>query len=219
MALQTNILSYYKMDGNSNDSLGLKNGTDTSVSYANANGKINNGGSFTSGSSSKVSISQSPNSGASAWTVTGWIKTASTTVNGRTFVSFGTTTTNQGFSIYLDASHHLHANPWGGGNQVSGTTVMDDGNFHHFAVVYTGSLTTIYSDGGDANSSGAFSLNLVGSQTYFGAELDLSVFLTCSLDEIGFWQRALTATEISTLYNGGTGISYPFNSGFFLTPR
>jgi hypothetical protein len=30
------------------------------------------------------------------------------------------------------------------------------------------------------------------------------------MDEIGIWSRALTLTERTTLYNGGTGLTYPF---------
>jgi hypothetical protein len=28
------------------------------------------------------------------------------------------------------------------------------------------------------------------------------------IDEIGIWDRALTASEVSTLYNGGVGLGY-----------
>lgn len=44
MALDTNLVSYYKLDSNSNDSVGSNNGTDTSVSYV--AGKIGNAGSY-----------------------------------------------------------------------------------------------------------------------------------------------------------------------------
>ncbi len=32
------------------------------------------------------------------------------------------------------------------------------------------------------------------------------------LDEVGFWKRALTGTEIAQLYNSGAGLAYPFTS-------
>lgn len=32
------------------------------------------------------------------------------------------------------------------------------------------------------------------------------------IDEIGYWSRALSDSEITTLYNGGTGLTYPFPS-------
>lgn len=30
------------------------------------------------------------------------------------------------------------------------------------------------------------------------------------IDEVGFWKRALTSTERASLYNGGSGLTYPF---------
>ena len=39
MSITTPVL-YYKLDGNSNDSIGSNNGTDTSITYSVANGKI-----------------------------------------------------------------------------------------------------------------------------------------------------------------------------------
>ena len=34
--------------------------------------------------------------------------------------------------------------------------------------------------------------------------------LSANLDEFGIWNRALSNTEITDLFNGGTGLSYPF---------
>lgn len=34
--------------------------------------------------------------------------------------------------------------------------------------------------------------------------------ITVDVDEFGLWNRTLTAAEASTLYNSGTGLSYPF---------
>jgi hypothetical protein len=30
------------------------------------------------------------------------------------------------------------------------------------------------------------------------------------IDEVGIWKRALSASEITTLYNSGSGTTYPF---------
>jgi hypothetical protein len=30
------------------------------------------------------------------------------------------------------------------------------------------------------------------------------------IDEVGIWSRVLTAAEIAILYNGGSGITFPF---------
>ena len=56
MALTDNLVSYYKLDGNSTDIVGAKNGTDTSITYSIDNGKIVQGAGF-NGSSSKIDVS------------------------------------------------------------------------------------------------------------------------------------------------------------------
>ena len=37
-----------------------------------------------------------------------------------------------------------------------------------------------------------------------------SILTDGRVDEVGLWQRVLTPLEVSTLYNGGAGLSYPF---------
>lgn len=41
---------------------------------------------------------------------------------------------------------------------------------------------------------------------YLGSNLYLDTFLKGSIDELGFWQRVLTDTEISQLWNSGSGL-------------
>lgn len=69
MAIPTPI-AYYKLDANSNDSVGSNNGTDTSVSYASA-GIISNAGDY-NGTTSRTALSAfSALTG--DWTVAFWI--------------------------------------------------------------------------------------------------------------------------------------------------
>lgn len=35
-------------------------------------------------------------------------------------------------------------------------------------------------------------------------------YFTGDVDEVGIWSRALTSAEVTTLYNGGNGLTYPF---------
>lgn len=78
MAITDNLVSYYKLDSNSNDSIGSNNGTDTSVSYV--AGKIGNAGSF-NGSTSYINIPDSTTLSFTnkicTWNF--WFKTSSTT--------------------------------------------------------------------------------------------------------------------------------------------
>lgn len=39
------------------------------------------------------------------------------------------------------------------------------------------------------------------------------------IDEVGLWSRALTADEVSELYNSGSGLTYPFTATSTFTPK
>jgi Concanavalin A-like lectin/glucanases superfamily len=47
---------------------------------------------------------------------------------------------------------------------------------------------------------------------YIGGDTGGAAFYGC-IDEVGYWNRVLTAAEIAQLYNGGIGLSYPFYQG------
>ena len=51
--LTDNLISYWKLDGNSNDAAGSNNGTDTDITYSSGNGKIGQGAGF-NGTTSKI---------------------------------------------------------------------------------------------------------------------------------------------------------------------
>ena len=86
-----------------------------------------------------------------------------------------------------------------------------DGEWHHFALTYNGTGFTLYVDG---------VRNISGNQDYpvfappnrllFGAGERSSGIVDYGkimADEWGFWNRTLTDSEISLLYNGGAGIT------------
>ena len=46
----------------------------------------------------------------------------------------------------------------------------------------------------------------LGTRGFGGA----SQYFAGTIDEVGIWSRALTSTEVTSLYNGGAGFQYPF---------
>lgn len=79
---------------------------------------------------------------------------------------------------------------------------------------YDGSTMKIYVNGTYRSNSTSFSGNTrAGDETNFSAGRvhqndDSYNYWAGQLDEIGVWRRALTASEVSTLWNGGAGMSY-----------
>jgi hypothetical protein len=95
---------------------------------------------------------------------------------------------------------------------VATSTVISTAAWSHIVLVAnsTTGVATLYVN----NTS-------VGSQTYDGTlrsvgddlviGQQLSDFFDGRIDEAGFWSRVLTVSEISDLYNSGSGLSYPFS--------
>lgn len=207
MALTDNIANYYKLDDNSNDSVGSKNGTDTNINYV--AGLINQAASF-NGSNSQISTS-----GFTIGTVGSisfWYNFSGTS-NSQYFIDassgnrflFGKNGTNT--ALWL-INNTTIVNPTG--NILPTTT----GGWHHVVLTWDNSLGSnkekIYIDG---SLAGQYNVSITGTtptNMYFGTAYFGANYLNGKLDEIGFWTRALSSTEVTALYNSGSGLQYPF---------
>lgn len=103
----------------------------------------------------------------------------------------------------------------GGANWLeTGYGELTTGSWYHIVVTYDGTTMRIYKNGNEV-TSGTDSSGNINYQT----SLDLRIGLRSRnddrewdglIDEVGIWNRALTSTEVSGLYNSGSGLSYPF---------
>lgn len=93
-----------------------------------------------------------------------------------------------------------------GGSGVSSTTAINDGNWHHIAVVYDPTNTTnniaIYIDGTQDKLGNLPAIN-TGSGVGFriGQRIDNSGLFEGNIDEVRVWNTALTSTEINASMN------------------
>jgi hypothetical protein len=85
-----------------------------------------------------------------------------------------------------------------------------DGTFHHAVGTADGSTIRIYIDGSfkQANSADLGEVSLIDMAIgSWGGGLAQS---GTQIDEVGVWNRALSQTEVTSLYNAGAGKTYPF---------
>lgn len=228
MSLTTNLVSYYKFQGNSNDSVGSVNGSDTTISYNDAYGIIGNGANFNG--SSLVNFGN--NLGATlagAFTVNIWVNVANYNDYYEIIGKENSGTLPKPMMIYLDKTTGYVIYGLGNGStqrQTNYLTAFGTG-WHMLTATSDGSGTTagmgIYIDASSKSLSaagtnttpgdGTDNLNL--GQGYNGNKL------AGDLDELGIWSRVLTGAEITSLYNSGAGLQYPFtgnsvNSNFLM---
>ena len=142
--------------------------------------------------------------GTNARTVEAWIKT-STNYNPSTggtqgvIVDMGSMTNGQRFTVNLLWSNSLRVEI--GGNGISGSTAINDGNWHHIAVVYDPTLSTkvyLYIDG-SLETSGNFSavtMNTSTSTIRIGRRVDNNNYFDGSIDEVRIWNIARSASDI-----------------------
>jgi hypothetical protein len=106
-------------------------------------------------------------------------------------------------------------------SEIGGLTMTNDGNWHLLVGTFDGATQYLYTDGVcEASVAWVNTISYnAGQAFYVGTRANWGDFeenqitpYVGSIDEPAIWNRALTPTEVSTLYNNGTGKTYPFTS-------
>ncbi len=187
----------YHLQGNATDSTNVSNdGTASNVSYATANGKLGQGGSF-NGSSSYIDLASYPISGSQSFTFGVWFKTSSIGTD-KTIIAVGNMTSSlQGFIVYVRST-----NKFGWDLSISGgtnsTTTVTDGNWHFGVIVNNAGTFQLYLDGATEGGTSSKSPNITTGTKRIG---HYSAYYNGSLDNPFFYAGALSADFITTLYN------------------
>lgn len=212
MALTTNLVAYWKLDANSQDATGNGHtGTDTAITYNPGNGKIIQGAGF-DGSSSKITYG--PFTFGITMSISFWLLGLPS--NGVFFMD------STGSRMYMWFPGAAINTAWGGADSGNITHSLSGGTWAHIVFTTDGVNGQFYKNGITLGASMAFApTSITSTVSRFGANFSdtAGTFLNTPLDEIGIWNRALSSAEITQLYNGGSGLTYPFtagaNTGFF----
>ena len=230
MALTDNLVAYYKLDessGNAADSSGGGFTLTNTNTVAYSAGKINNAADGGASNTNK-SLQVSNNLGFTDTTDGTWSQWVNVTT---------APTENQQLCFthhYIDAGkgRFWMYGMFGGVFKIrlyqdsSSPAVLDvaqtltTGTWYHIVVTYLNSsnLTTVYVNG---SSIGTVNFGTRNAQTgnffcilnFNGGTLPFKGLV----DEVGVWTRVLSGTEITSLYNGGAGLQYPFSTSAIKT--
>ena len=217
MSLQSSLISYWKLDGNSDDSIGSNNGSNTFISYGDIYGKINNGANF-SATGSRITLSSILSK--SKGSINMWFKASSFSV-GKILFSDRSTTALQGafqlqaasdsklkllvygestWSINIESANTFSVNTW-----YMLTWTWDATNGHKLYV-----NKTLWA------SSSTIEAPFTGSNdVLIGNLYDGNYGIAKYMDEVGLFSEAITVAEITTLYNDGDGKQPPFSTTNF----
>jgi hypothetical protein len=233
MALTDNLVGFWKMDeasgtrvdetANNNDL--TANGTG---GVASAAGKISDAADFEKGDSDYLSIADASQTGLDItgdFTIAFWMKLESLpSSSGSASTIIQKYTAGNGYFVFLaDTDDKVYIDLYGGGNtrDISTNAFVvsgDVGNWVH--VVVASSLTSgnvaMYKNGSSVSVTtggtriGAIGTNAEPFQIGGGSFYN---YYDGLLDEFGIWNRLLTGAEVTSLYNSGNGLTYPFASG------
>jgi len=223
MALTDGLVSYYKFDGDATDSVGTNNGTVNGATQV--SGKINSAYSF-NGSNDDIALNNNIIGGYSAMTFSVWVKANSFSAVNPILKTWSDIKSNRKILIDIDTSGYIDfdiytTTQYGG----SMSSQISTNTWYFLTFTYDGSIMKLYINGTEQSTTySASGIIQTGTlQDYFGKTNNVaSEYFNGIMDEIGIWNRALTASEISELYNSGAGLSYPFgvttsvsNNNFF----
>lgn len=201
------------MEGGGTDSVSTNNGTPTSVTFSTGNGKILQGAGMTTASKIEVPHASSL-SPTTAITLACWVNTTSTGGQYHTMIAKGNTAqyilrvdgANNKYEVYLNLGGVLR--------NAKSTSSVVNGSWKFIVATYDGSAIKMYVDG-TLETTASFSGSIGTGSAVLGLGMDITdggsnVHLVGALDEVGMWSRALSDSEVTQLYNTGTGLTYPF---------
>jgi len=228
--LFTGLLASWKLDENAGTSVadatgngytGTFNGTGTLW----ATGKINSGGNFVRANSNFVNVPNfsDPIVGVTTLSLNIWFNVNSiTTTGGHGSTGLRNGDANDNFYILqLSDSSNVEfrfRNSAGTATtlQVDGLLVV--GTFVMLTLTYDGTTLRAYVNGVE-QASGAASGSFGNSSKAFRIGDDTTGNFTGGvIDEVGFWTKALSAAEVTTLYNSTNGRQLPLLNKLSVTP-
>lgn len=221
--LTDNILAYWNLNDDGSGGVSLVDSTGNGYTLTNNGGVtlgtgINGGGAVFNGTNNLSTTQTSPIVGTSSFSYSCWINVDPTTTG---FANILGTRTSSGsgfgeWSVLVENLGLINIVQYSGNfdfasspynfNTTYFVTVVNDETAGTSSLYINGSLVTTGTL--PPSLSAGFPINL-------GANGDFSQALTGLLDEVGIWNRALTSTEVTALYNSGDGLPYPFGGVYF----
>lgn len=209
MGLFTNLVSYWSLDGNSQDLFGTNHGTDHFISYP--AGHIAQCANPTG--SSWIDVGADPSLNITGdLSVSMWIKHAGLPLGNFWFlfcrlVGSGTPSA---YEFRIDGGGQLQFCQPGGLFISSGANHTTGNVWNHVAFSRSAAnAITLYLNGVSVGTGSLAASNSLPAQaTLIGSRDDHFSNMEGQIDEVGAWSRVLTGAEITQLYNAGAGLPF-----------
>ena len=205
------MVACYMLDSNANDETGFYNGTATNITYM--DGKFGKCANF-DGVTSKLSNSDLPLT--NSMSISFWMKKEDFSQTWESYITLGKD--NEGQYKYISIIRLNNTDKFrlevGNGSHIYKlfptvtTTISIDNNWHHYILVIDSILDkiSIYKDNNKEEILGNFSSTVTlsgGNGLHLGnpERSDGRYLAKCQLDNVKIFNRALTDSEVTSLYN------------------
>lgn len=210
--LLTNITAYYKLDessGSAVDQISANNGTVSGATYS-ATGKVNTAYQMDGTGGIALPNNSTFIMGTKNFSLSMWVYITALPTGGG-IALFGGQQNGFGLNVQTtDMSLRVQKVYESAGPQSSSNIIqLNTWQFITCTLDSATNLVTFYLNGTSVGS-GTYVKDFTGATNLIGMAIDPNQNVIGKIDEIGYWGRVLTPTEISTLYNSGAGKSYPF---------
>ena len=198
----TNTLNYFKFNGNSNNSIGNIDSTDSNITYV--PGKYDQCANF-NGTNSNIKYTGSE---LTNFTVSLWFKTVST--NGGYLISQSATNSNA-FDLTIHNNGEISAVLWqdayvGNKELLSNLKSLNNGQWHNVLVTRNGSTVIIYIDGNfDIKRTDMFTFTVGNYYKTIGSHNSGVVWLNGQIDEIIIENKVWSENEVRKYYTNYLG--------------
>lgn len=234
MALTDNILAAFHFDessGNASDSSPNANNLTNNGTVTYSTGKLANAAYFdgTSGmyfSRANASLTGLKNTGDQ--TISLWAYFTNGSPASGTFyamVSLEATSApayNIGYGNEGGTLRFQYVTSSGGGSQTAGRVsyTLSSGTWYHIVFTYKSSTSGIevFINGTSVGTATASAVKTADGNFQIGKTSGFGNTMYGRLDEVNVWSRVLTSSEITQLYNSGSGIAYPYPTSVTPTP-
>jgi len=181
------------------------NGTNGSTGATqNITGKFDKCFEFSGGNNEQVDMGNTILSGTTDFTLSGWINSSITSSG--TYVIFNSYlgSATAGIQLYVNGSGNIIYWTSTGSITTSTATSGSNNSWDHVVVTKEGTSVKIYLNGA-VDVSGTINHSITGGNFSIGGRSDGLYCFKGKIDEASVWTRALSASEVSELYNSGTG--------------
>lgn len=186
----------YRLDGNANDESGNYHGTETAITYG---GGVYERGAVFNGSTSSILTSYSTSS-SSAVSVSLWFKasTIRSTDDNNLAIIINSTNSHQ-YAIACKNSNTLYFGCYNGSlNLITYTVSLN--TWYHVVLTDTGTSLSAYVNGTQVGTSVSHTNPTLGTNYWTLGDAYATNAITGSIDQVRIFNRAITATEVATLY-------------------